>query len=142
MKLSKSILSLAVIAVIIQFIPYGKDYTNPPVKSEVKWDTPQTKLLFNRACANCHSNTTKWPWYSKIAPISWLVAHDVEEGREHFNVSMWNIQKRNKGDEAAEEVEAGEMPPFIYVVNHPEAKLSNDETKQLINGLEKTFGKK
>lgn len=140
MKLSKKILLGLLGAVAIQFIPYGKDHMNPPVQNEVKWDALQTKQLFSRACADCHSNKTKWPWYSKIAPISWLVAHDVEEGREHFNVSMWNLQKRNKGNEAADELEDGEMPPAIYVINHPEAKLSSAEKQQLIDGLERTFG--
>lgn len=141
MSKGKIILGAAVVAVLIQFIPYGKDYTNPPVVSEPKWDSMQTKVLFDKACANCHSNKTTYPWYSKVAPISWLVAFDVEEGREHFNVSMWGAQKKNKGDEAAEEVEKGEMPPFYYLPTHPEAKLTQSETEQLILGLEKTFGR-
>jgi len=124
---------------VIQFIPYGKTYTNPQVKSTVNWDSPNTKDLFNKACADCHSNNTKWPWYSKIAPVSWLVAHDVEEGREHFNISMIGYQKKNKLDEAYEEVEDGEMPMAIYVLNHPEAKLTNKQTQDLLNGLKKTF---
>lgn len=140
MSKGKIILGIAVVAVLIQFIPYGKDYTNPPVVSEPQWDSMQTKVLFDKACANCHSNKTTYPWYSKVAPISWLVAFDVEEGREHFNVSMWGAQKKNKGDEAAEEVEDGEMPPFYYLPTHPEAKLTQAETQQLILGLEKTFG--
>jgi len=124
---------------LIQLIPYGHDYTNPKELSTVNWDTPKTKELFNKACADCHSNNTKWPWYSKIAPISWIVAHDVQEGREHFNVSMIGYQKKNKTDEAAEEVQDGEMPMAIYILNHPEAKLTQEETKQLINGLKDTF---
>ena len=97
-------------------------------------------MLFDKACANCHSNKTVYPWYSKVAPISWLVAYDIEEGREHLNVSMWGVQKRNEGDEAAKEVEEGDMPPIYYLPTHPEAKLTQNETQQLILGLEKTFG--
>ena len=126
--------------VIIQFIPYGKNHTNPPVLAEPTWNTPKTKELFSRACADCHSHETKWPWYSNIAPISWLVQHDVEEGREHFNVSMWGKQKKNKGDEAKEELEDGEMPLWFYVIAHPEAKLSENEQKELVTGLSLTFG--
>ncbi|MGB5918048.1 heme-binding domain-containing protein [Arcobacter sp.] len=140
MTKGKVILGIAVVAVLIQFIPYGRDYINPPVVKEPQWDSMQTKVLFDKACANCHSNKTTYPWYSKVAPISWLVAHDVEEGREHLNVSMWGLQKRNKGDEAAEELREGEMPPFYYLPTHPEAKLTQNETKQFILGLEKTFG--
>ena len=126
--------------VLIQFVPYGRDHTNPPVVQEPKWDSVQTRELFMRACADCHSNETKWPWYSNIAPISWLIAHDVEEGREHFNISMWGVQKRNKGDEAAEELREGEMPLKPYLLAHPEARLNEDEKKQLIQGLVNTFG--
>ncbi|WP_375723505.1 heme-binding domain-containing protein [Arcobacter sp. KX21116] len=140
MSKGKVILGIAVVAVLIQFIPYGKDYTNPPVEKEPQWDSMQTKVLFDKACANCHSNKTTYPWYSKVAPISWLVASDVEEGRDHLNVSMWGVQKRNKGDEAAKEVKGGDMPPFYYLPTHPEAKLTQAETQQLILGLEKTFG--
>jgi len=124
---------------LLQIIPYGHDYTNPEVKSIVKWDSKKTEELFNKACANCHSNNTKWPWYSKIAPISWLIAHDVAKGREHFNVSMIGYQKKNKTDEAYEELKDGEMPPAIYTLNHPEAKLTQEETVRLINGLKATF---
>ena len=142
MTKGKVILGIAVVAVLIQFIPYGNDYTNPPVVKEPQWDSMQTKVLFDKACANCHSNKTVYPWYSKVAPISWLVASHVEEGREHLNVSMWGLQKRNKGDEAAEEVKGGDMPPFYYLPTHPEAKLTQNETQQLILGLDKTFGSK
>jgi len=136
-------ISIAVIAaaVAIQFIPYGKDHTNPPVVSEPQWDSPRTKELFNRACADCHSNETKYPWYSNIAPVSWLVARDIEEGREKFNVSMLGIQKKNKVKDAADEVKEGEMPILPYIIAHPEARLNDVEKKELIDGLEKTFGK-
>lgn len=135
-------ISIAVIlgAVAIQFIPYGKDHINPPVMSEVQWDSPRTQELFNRACADCHSNETKYPWYSNIAPISWLIAHDIDEGREKMNVSMIGIQKKNKLKDAADEVKEGEMPIPPYLIAHPEARLSDAEKKELADGLKKTFG--
>jgi len=141
MKL-KVLISFVVLLVLIQFVPFGKNHSNPPVTSEPAWDSPETAQLFARACGDCHSHKTVWPWYSNYAPISWLVANDVYEGREHFNVSMWNTQKRNKGKEAAEAIEEGEMPPWFYLIPHPEAKLSDQETAALIKGLEKTFGRK
>ena len=125
---------------LIQLIPYGRAHSNPPVLNEVHWDTPQTKVLFTKACADCHSNLTKWPSYSSVAPVSWLVTHDVAEGREHFNVSMWGKQKKNKGKDAAEEAEESDMPPAIYTVMHPEARLSDQEKAALIRGLKATFG--
>lgn len=131
---------LVLAGVAIQFIPYGRDHVNPPVVAEPQWDSPRTSEVFYRVCGNCHSNTTTWPWYSSVAPVSWLVQRDVDEGREHFNVSMWGEQKRNHGDDAAEQVQSGEMPPWIYVLGHPEAKLSASERAELAQGLAKTFG--
>jgi len=139
----KKIKWLILIAFIaIQFVPYGKEHTNPPVVNEPQWDTQRTKEIFEAACMDCHSNETKWPWYSKIAPVSWLVHHDVEEGRERFNVSMWEVQKKNEGNEAAKEVREGEMPMFGYLLAHPEAKLSKEEKEELVKGLVATFGEK
>jgi mono/diheme cytochrome c family protein len=124
---------------LIQFIPYGRDHTNPPVIAEPAWDSPQTRALFFRACADCHSNETKWTWYSNIAPASWLITRDVVEGRAKFNVSEWG-RLDNEGDDAAKVVQNGEMPPWFYLPLHPEANLSPFERQQLINGLLATFG--
>ncbi|MDX1810014.1 MAG: heme-binding domain-containing protein [Sulfurospirillaceae bacterium] len=142
MNKTKIFLLIVVLAVLIQFIPYGKDHVNPQVVSSPKWDSPKTKQLFDNTCADCHSFETKWPWYSKIAPVSWLVYSDVQEGREHFNVSAWGVQKKNKGDEAAKAVEEGDMPMFIYPWMHPKARLSDQDKKDLISGLKATFGEK
>jgi len=139
--IKKTLMGIAVIAVGIQFVPYGKTHSNPPVIGEPTWDSPRTKELFNNACADCHSHQTKYLWYSNVAPISWLIEYDVEEGREHFNVSAWGKQKKNEGEDAAEEVREGSMPPWFYLPTHPEAKLTDTEKKELITGLEKTFGK-
>ena len=140
--MKKSIIVLIVLAIVIQFVPYGKDHTNPKVVAEPKWDNPQTRTLFMRACGDCHSNETKWPWYSDVAPVSWSVYHHVVEGREHFNISMWGHQKKNKGKDAVEEVEEGEMPLKSYLLAHPEARLNDADKKALIEGLKCTFGEK
>ncbi len=138
----KLLLTLIVLAVVIQFIPYGKNHDNPKVMAEPNWDSPKTKEIFMTACGDCHSNETKWPWYSNIAPLSWSIYHHVEEGREHFNVSMWGHQKKNEGEDAAEEVEEGEMPLKSYLLAHPEARLSDTDKQTLIEGLKRTFGEK
>jgi len=140
--MKKIIITLVLLLLLIQFIPYGKDHSNPKILSEPKWDTPQTRTLFMRACGDCHSNETKWPWYSNVAPVSWSVYHHVIEGREHFNISMWGHQKKNKGKDAAEEIEEGEMPLKSYLLAHPEARLSAADKKSLIDGLKRTFGEK
>jgi len=136
----KIIIGVVALFVLIQFIPYGKDHTNPPVIQEPQWDSMRTRELFMRACGDCHSHETKWPWYSHIAPISWLVYRDVQEGRKHFNVSAWGYQRKNEGEEAAKELAEGEMPPLLYLLAHPEARLSAEEKKELIEGLRRTFG--
>jgi len=138
--LKKILLGLVAVFVLIQFIPYGHEHTNPVVMKEPLWDTPRTQELFKRACNDCHSNKSVWPWYSNVAPISWSIQHHVDEGREHFNVSMWGLQKKNKGDEAAKEVREGEMPLFSYTLGHPEARLSDAEKAELVKGLIATFG--
>jgi len=138
--IKKIFIGLVLLGVVIQFIPYGRDHTNPDTVKEPNWDSSKTRMLFIRACGNCHSNETKWPLYSNVAPISWLVQHDVEDGRKHFNISNWLHQKKNKGDEAAEELREGEMPPLVYLPTHPEAWLNDDEKKDLIYGLIQTFG--
>ena len=122
----------------IQLVPYGRSHENPPVSTEPAWDRPVTRELFFRACGDCHSNETVWPWYSQIAPVSWLVQHDVDEGRSHFNVSEWG-RPENHGDDAADLVREGEMPPWFYLPAHPEAQLSEAEKATLINGLLATF---
>lgn len=126
--------------VVIQFVPYGRNHANPPVKQEPAWDSPKTRELFSRACRDCHSNETVWPGYSNIAPPSWLVRYDVEHGREMFNVSEWGRSGKNKGDEAAEEFNDGEMPPWFYTPMHPQARLNPMERKQFTAGLIATFG--
>jgi len=125
--------------VIIQLVPYGRDHENPPVKNEPAWDTPQTRTLFFKACRDCHSRETAWPWYASIAPASWLTYYDVQEGREHFDVSRWGEGKQH-GDEAAEMVRTGEMPPWFYLPAHPDARLTEADRLALIRGLIATFG--
>jgi mono/diheme cytochrome c family protein len=65
----------------IQLVPYGRDHINPQVTQESRWDSARTRALAARACFDCHSNETVWPWYSNVAPVSWLIQRDVDEGR-------------------------------------------------------------
>jgi len=124
--------------VLIQLIPYGRAHANPPVVQEPQWDSAQTRELFNRACGDCHSNTTTWPAYSSVAPVSWLIYHDVQEGRQRFNVSEWN--RRQEGHEAAALTAEGEMPPPYYTLMHSSAQLNPAEKQALVDGLQATFG--
>ncbi|HWE50336.1 MAG TPA: heme-binding domain-containing protein [Bryobacteraceae bacterium] len=135
----KILIWLILVAVLIQFIPYGHSHTNPPVTQEVSWDSPQTKDLFHRACFDCHSNETTWPWYSNVAPVSWLLQRDVNGGRSHLNFTEWDKQQRHAKD-VANEVRGGDMPPWFYLPMHPAARLSDAEKQALIDGAGKSLG--
>jgi hypothetical protein len=135
---------------LIQLVPYGRVHTNPPVLQEPQWDSPATRALAARACFDCHSNETKWPWYSYVAPASWLVTHDVDEGRSRLNLSEWGMPSRGgeggeegeggRGgegvDEVAEVIAGGYMPPAQYLLMHPDARLSDAEKQQLMQGMQ------
>ena len=140
-KILQAMAITVVLFLVIQLVPYGRNHTNPPVLQEPNWDSPRTRELFFRACKNCHSNETVWPWYSKIAPSSWLIQEHVNGGRKNFNVSEWG-RKKNKGDEAAGEVREGEMPPLLFALTNPETKLTPTEREDFLRGLIKTFGDK
>jgi Haem-binding domain len=93
--------------VAIQLVPYGRGHVNPPTTSEPAWDSPATRALAKQACFDCHSNETEWPAYSHVAPASWLVQHDVDEGRAVVNFSDWH-RPQEEATEAADEVTEGE----------------------------------
>jgi len=124
---------------VMQLVPYGRDHTNPPVVQEPDWDSPETRALAQRSCFDCHSNETVWPWYASVAPSSWLVSHDVEEGRGHLNFSEWQRPQRH-ADDAAEMVAEGEMPPAQYTLMHSNAQLTDVERAALVQGLRATLG--
>ncbi len=119
---------------LIQLIPFGKNHSNPPVLQEPDWDSAETRALVKRACFDCHSNETIWPWYSKVAPSSWLVQRDVEQGRKKMNFSDWD-RRNEDGEEIREVILEGEMPLPAYLLMHPEARLTEEETLRLIEGL-------
>lgn len=125
---------------LIQLVPYGHRHSDPPIHDEPNWDSPDTRALAKTACFDCHSNETNWGrWYESIAPASWLVQHDVDEGRQRLNFSEWNQGgKPRETDELWEVVQYGSMPPAQYLLLHPEAKLSSAEISQLATGLQAT----
>ena len=122
--------------VLIQLIPFGHQHTNPPVVSEPNWDSPQTRELAQRACFDCHSNEVVWPWYSNIAPVSWLVQQDVDEGRRYLNFSDWG--RVREAHEIPEAIQRGYMPPSKFLIMHPEARLTQSEKDALISGMQTT----
>ena len=131
---------LALLFPAIQFVPYGHEHTNPPTVQEPAWDSSETRDLVRLACFDCHSNETQWPWYANVAPVSWLVAYDVGHGRRHLNFSDWRQGQREGEDmgKLREVIAEGEMPPLPYRLMHPEARLTEGQKQQLIEGLKAT----
>src|SRR5512133_2184272 len=144
------LISALVVVGLLVSIPVWLLQRNPPVVQEPHWDSPQTRALAVRACFDCHSNQTIWPWYDRIPPASWLAVFDTVRGRNHLNFSEWGVSRRRpEGDregggrgeregsgEIAEVIQNGSMPPGNYLMLHPEAALNAAEKQQLIQGLQ------
>lgn len=126
------LLGLGALFVGMQLVPV--DRSNPPVETEVPAPA-EVRAVLRRACYDCHSNETVWPWYSQVAPVSWLVASDTRDGRKHLNFSTWNRytpeQQVKKLKRSWTEIEKGEMPMWIYLPAHRDAVLS-DADKALL----------
>lgn len=134
----RRILKIGVLVVIaglvaIQLVPYGRDHSNPPVTREAPWSSEAARSIAVTSCYDCHSNETTWRWYSNVAPMSWLVQQDVEEGRDQLNFSEWD--RPQERDELTEAVEDGSMPPTKYTLLHPDAKLTAAEKATLLAAL-------
>lgn len=121
----KGVLLLSAVGVAIQLIPVTRD--NPPEIAPLPIDDPAVRLILQTSCFDCHSHRTRWPAYARVAPVSWLVAHDVHEGREKLNFSAWTTAAERQAhnyEEIVEVLEEGEMPLWIYTVAHPDARLN------------------
>jgi len=129
---SKVLLGVVIALVAIQFYPVERG--NPPTRFEVD-APPMVMEVLRDACYDCHSSETHWPWYGYVAPVSWLIAHDVKEARDHFSFSDWSSVENEAHllEEIREEVESGGMPPAMYTLMHGKARLS-DEQRLLIRG--------
>ena len=127
-------MALVIGLLVIQFIPV--DRSNPSDREPLA-ASPEVGTILRRACYDCHSNETRWPWYARIAPISFLLVRDVKEGRRELNFSVWSRydtrRKARKLKEILKEVDGGDMPPWYYVPVHPDAKLSQLQREVIIN---------
>ena len=132
------VICLVVLFLAIQFVRPAR--TNPAVdESQTIFArtqmTPQVAAIFNRSCADCHSNKTVWPWYSHVAPVSWLLVDDVNSARGLFNLSEWARLDRDRQDrklrQICDEVEDGGMPLWYYTPLHRGSKLSPADVKTL-----------
>jgi hypothetical protein len=117
--------------------------TNPAVVSDLMASNPpppQIAAMLHAACYDCHSSETRWPWYSHIAPMSWLIASDVKEGREHLNLSDWPnddpLRAAKRLDNMSDEIGSGEMPLKKYAQIHADARLTESQRKELTDWLD------
>lgn len=129
-----STLALGVAFVAIQLVPYGWHHPNPPVIDDTPWPNAEAERIARQSCYACHSNETDWPWYSYVAPMSWIVRSDVENGRHELNFSDWD-EFDSEADDSIEEILEGSMPPSQYTMIHRSASLSDDEKAILIDAL-------
>ncbi len=135
MKVVLKILGLvAVVLILLQMVPVER--TNPPVES--RFSAPaEVQEVLKRACYDCHSHETRWPWYSRIAPFSWIIVGHVKEGRKELNFSRWNRysvrKQRRKLEQIPEEIFSDHMPPRSYLWLHPEARLTPTEKGNIEN---------
>jgi hypothetical protein len=132
------VIALFVIFVVIQVV--RPDMKNPPVDPKHTLEstgqvTPQAESILRRSCYDCHSSETVWPWYAKIAPVSWFLADHVKDGRKELNFSEWSTfnarRKARKLKEVCDQVREGEMPLKTYLPLHPAAKLSDADRETL-----------
>jgi len=135
----RAFVALGVVFALIQLIPYGRDHANPPVTQEVRWDSARTRELALGACYDCHSSLTVWPWYTNVAPASWLIYGDVQDGRETLDFSEWDRPQEAETSDIVEVVRDGSMPPFQYKPLHPAGRLTTTERDELAQGLERTL---
>ncbi|WP_456402268.1 heme-binding domain-containing protein [Hydrogenimonas sp.] len=118
---------------LIQLIPYER--SNPESDPGVEIEAPpEVMAIFKRSCYDCHSNETKWPWYSAIAPVKWFVARDVKVGRQWLNFSEWKNYDEKRQAKLKEMIFVAvglAMPLGTYVKAHPEAALTREDRERI-----------
>jgi len=134
MRTLKTIVALAAVAVIVAGCrTEHRPAVEPRNRGLLLLSSSEPARTLMRACGNCHSNRTEWPWYSHVAPVSWWIAQHVREGREKLDFSEWETystwQKRDKLESMCGLISTGRMPPRVYTAIHPEAKLTEANKK-------------
>ncbi|MEO8514262.1 MAG: heme-binding domain-containing protein [Ignavibacteria bacterium] len=144
-KIIKIVLVILVIGLIaIQFFnrpdKTAKTEITPANITKVMTVPSNVESILKRSCYDCHSNQTVWPWYTNVAPVSWLVADDVVKGRKKMNFSEWTNLSESKREarlnDICEEIKADEMPLSNYLIIHGDAKLSQADKDILCKWVE------
>lgn len=128
-----------IVFLAIQLVPYGKDHDNPRTVKEIRWDRPETRALASSGCFACHSNLTEWPWFTNVAPVSWLTMRDVHDGRAKLNFSEWQRPQEVDLQQVVDAIRGKGMPPLQYRAIHSDARLSDTERQQLEQGIVKSW---
>ena len=145
----RTVLLLVIVLIVgAQFVPVTRD--NPPVAADFDGDAA-VKAVLKESCYNCHSNETTWPWYSRIAPVGWVIWYDVTEGRQRLNFSDWDqhagedlidpndpFPPKTLSERITQVIHNGRMPPGTYRLMNPDARLSASQKEALIEGLVRT----
>jgi len=138
--MKKIVIAIVILLVVIQFFPVNLPEVNTDNPGDLlkNADVPEEVAeIFKTSCYDCHSNETVYPWYSHVAPISYLVKRDVEKGREELNFSEWTKLKKSKKlyklDEIGDEVKEGDMPMPVYTIIHSHAKLTDKQKELIVN---------
>ena len=137
----RAALVAVILVVCAQFVPVARDNPPAPAANLMYASAPGTvRKVFNESCINCHSNQTAWPWYSHIAPFSWIVTHDVHQGRKQFNFSDWSTyspkKREEKLDAICEQLVNGDMPDGKYLLIHRRARLAQEEQEAVCTWVE------
>nr|HEX4317129.1 heme-binding domain-containing protein [Kofleriaceae bacterium] len=135
----KVLAGTGLLVLLMQAVPYGRTHENPDTTKEPRWDSPRTRELAKRACFDCHSNETRWPWYADLAPFSWVVERDVNSAREVINYSEWD-RAYEDANASSTSVRTENMPPVKYRLAHPESDLTKAEEDELARGLDVSIG--
>ncbi len=139
MKKKGAIIVAILVAVLAMLEILPRNHTNPPGRQEPAWKQPETRLLAKRACFDCHSNETKWPAYAIAAPVSWLIQRNVKQGRSALNFSEWD-RPQTEIAEVGSVITGDKMPQELYLLTHPEARLTPSERTALLKGIQQTLG--
>ncbi|MBL7901466.1 MAG: heme-binding domain-containing protein [Bacteroidia bacterium] len=140
LTVKKISIALLILFLVIQLFRIDKQ--NPPVVAEkdflaLNTASAEVQNIIKASCYDCHSNTSVYPWYTNVAPVSWWIKHHIKEGRKHLNFSEWGNYTAKKADHKLEEcvemIQEGEMPMSSYTLIHRETKLSEEESLMLVN---------
>jgi hypothetical protein len=148
---ARTLLAAAVVAfAAVQLLPLGPR-PNPPVQRERSFEqhlklTPEVQAIMRKSCMDCHSNETRWPWYGRVAPVSWLLSRDVERGRKAMNLSEWSVGPGRRPEigasylaAACTDAKSGRMPRLPYTVVNRDAKLTPGELDTLCSWTRSEF---